>query len=274
VPYSNQNGTGIYYEVAGRGPELLLINGLGGDTRFWAPLVERLKNSFCVITYDMRCAGKSDKPDTPFSVEELADEAHALLRHLGISCASVLGFSMGGMVAMGLAARHPGDVRRLFLVATAPSLKGPFPASERMLKMFRRTDVSPELLAEVYESVFGPEYRKKVSAREFIDFRMNDENPQPAFAYLRQMEALESFDLRAEVKKITAPATVIAGEEDSVIPPDNADWLSGQIKGSTLHRIPGVGHMAPLEAAERLADILIAEADPLHFPRGQGTSAT
>ncbi|HPM41882.1 MAG TPA: alpha/beta hydrolase, partial [bacterium] len=266
MPYLNQNGIGIYYEVAGSGPEILLVNGLGGDTRFWAPLVACLEKSFRVLAYDMRCAGKSDKPDAPFSVEDLADEAHALLGRLCSGRACVLGFSMGGMVAIKLAARHPDCVRKLFLVATAPSLKGPFPASEKTLSMFRRTDISAELLTEVYEAVFGPEYRKKVSAREFIDFRMNDENPQPAFAYLRQMEALESFDLRAEVKKITASATVIAGEEDSVIPPDNADWLSGQIKGSTLHRIPGVGHMAPLEAAEGLADILIAEADPLHFP--------
>ncbi len=259
MPYLNQNGTGIYYEVAGIGPEILLVNGLGGDTRFWAPLVACLQKSFRVLVYDMRCAGRSDKPDAPFSIEDLAGEAHELLRHTCRGKACILGFSMGGMVAMKLAAGHPDCVRKLFLVATAPSLRGPFPASEKTLSMFRRTDISEELLTEVYESLFGPGYREKVSARDFIDFRMSDENPQPAFAYLRQMEALESCDLRAEVENIHAPTSVIAGNEDKLIPPANADWLRGRIKDSTLHRFPGVGHMVPLEAAERLADIVTAE---------------
>jgi hypothetical protein len=67
--------------------------------------------------------------------------------------------------------------------------------------MLHRTDISPKLLKDVYESIFGSKYRKKVSVEDFIRFRMSDENPQPAFAYVQQLNALDSYDLCEDVKK-------------------------------------------------------------------------
>ena len=258
MPIFDDEGRKIYYEVAGSGSALLLINGIAGDTRQWAPLVGELQNSFQTIIYDMRCSGKSSKPDEPFGISDLAGEAHRLLRHLGHKSSCVLGFSMGGMVAMSLACRYPESVGKLFLVATAPSASRPHPLSSRILKMFRRTDVSSSLFTEVYESIFGPEYKKKVSAKDFIDFRTSDENPQPAFAYLRQLEALESGDLFDEVERIKAPTIVITGEEDAVVSPANSEWLAGRLPGAALFKLKGIGHMVPAEATGELARIVLS----------------
>lgn len=256
MPYFKHEGIRLYYEIAGQGPPLLLINGLAADTRQWEPLVSRLKASYRIISYDMRCAGRSDKPDLPFSIGDAADEAYGLMRHLRQDQVSVLGFSMGGMVAMSLACKHPESIRTMFLVATAPSLKRPYPPSDDVLSMLRRTDVSPDLLTQVYESVFGPKYRETVSADDFISFRMSDDNPQPAFAYVQQGRALESCDLCEEVGTISIPAVVIVGSDDKLIPPENSRWLNSHFIHSTLYTFEGISHMIPVEAPEQLADVL------------------
>lgn len=258
MPFFENEKINIYYEIAGEGPPLLLVNGLAGDARQWQPLVEKLKKSFKIISYDMRCVGRSDKPDASFSIEDLADEAHALISHLGHHKVCALGFSMGGMVVMNLALKHPKVVSKMFLVATTPSLKRPHPPLEETLNVLRRTDVSPELLTQVFECIFGSKYRKKVSATDFIDFRMHDENPQPAFAYLRQLDALESCDLCQEVGKISAPAIMIVGDEDKVIPSENSKWLNAHIKNSKLFTFEGIGHMVPVEEYNKLADVIVS----------------
>lgn len=75
ISFYNCEGLNTYYEVAGEGEPLLLINGITADTRQWEPLVGHLKNSFKVISYDMRCAGKSDKPKENITISQLSREA-------------------------------------------------------------------------------------------------------------------------------------------------------------------------------------------------------
>ncbi|MFH1223238.1 MAG: alpha/beta hydrolase, partial [Pseudomonadota bacterium] len=258
MPFFKNEGINLYYEISGSGPALFLINGLAGDTRQWKPLIDKIKTSFQVISYDMRCAGQSDKPDKPFSLEAVTNEAYNLIRHLRHDKVHVLGFSMGGMVTMSLAQKYPDSINKIFLVSTTPSLKRPHPISNSNMEMLRRTDVSNELLTKVYESVFGPKYKKASSVDNFINFRMNDDSAQPAFAYLRQLEALESWDLYKEVEKISVPAIIVAGEEDKLIPLENSIWLNSHITGSKLYTLKDVGHMVPLEAPDELANILVS----------------
>ena len=258
MPFFKNGGINLYYEISGNGPPLFLINGLASDTRQWGPLVDRIKSSFQVICYDMRCAGRSDKPDKPFSIEDLTNEAYGLIRHLKHDRVFVLGFSMGGIVAMNLAYKYPDSITKMFLVSTTPSIKAPYPPSEEMMKMLRCTEVSNVLLTQVYEAIYGPSYRQNISADDFIKLRMNDENPQPALAYLRQLEALESFDIREKTSKILVPSIIVAGEQDRLIPLQNSIWLKEHFKNSLLYTFDGVGHMVPLEAPDKLADVLIS----------------
>ena len=257
MPFFKNEKINLYYEISGNGPPLILINGLTGDTRQWKPLVDRIKTSFQVISYDMRCAGQSDKPDKPFSIEDLTNEVYSLIQHLKYGKVLVLGFSMGGMIAMNLALKHPDSILKIFLVSTAPSLKKPHPLSCNTMDMLRRTDVSPELLTQVYKSIFGPKYRETISIDDFINFRMNDDNPQPAFAYLQQLRTLESCNLCEEVEKISVPAIIIAGEKDKLIPFENSIWLNNHLIDSKLYTYRGIGHMLPLEAPDKLADVLV-----------------
>lgn len=251
------NGIDIYYRVTGGGPPLLLINGLGCDTRLFGPLTTLLKGSFTVINYDQQQAGRSGKPGRTASIAELAEEALGLLARLGISKTSVFGFSMGGMIAMELAAGHPGTVDRLFLVSTAPSINRPFPVSKDIKEMMHSTEITDGLLTDVFLNFFGPDYRKKIPVGAYLDFRHNDPEPQPASAYLRQLETLDSADLSNRAGRIVSPTLLFAGSEDRVIPPANSRWLNQRIRTSRIEMVKGAGHMLPVEVPEILANGMV-----------------
>lgn len=256
VPYIRSNGIRLYYETCGRGPQMLLIHGLGNDLREWQPLTRRLKGDFTLISCDMRGSGRSDKPDGPYSIEVMADDVAGLLERVAEPPVDIVGFSMGGCVALELALGRQELVRRLVLVSTIPSWHGPYPPSEKVKTLFRRTDVSEALLIEVYETIFGARYRDTVSPKEYVAERMGDEFPQPVEAYLGQLAALESFDVRDRVNAISAETLVVVGAEDRVLPPENSRWLAERIPNARLESVEGAGHMVPIETPDELAALI------------------
>jgi 3-oxoadipate enol-lactonase len=253
MPFITCGDIEIYYEQTGHGPTLTLIHGLGTDVRLWAPIVQRLKNNFTVLAFDTRGSGKTAKPEEAYTIGQMAGDAATFMEQICGKAVRVLGFSMGGTVAMELAISRPELVERLALVSTPPSWNGPFPPPEHTRELFRRTDVSPELLTEVYETIFGSEYRKRTPAQGYIDLRLNDENPQPLYAYLNQLHALETHELNKNIPSISAPTLIVAGNEDKVVPPQNASWLKENIPGARLKLFEGAGHMIPVEMPDRLA---------------------
>ncbi|MFH1831130.1 MAG: alpha/beta hydrolase [Pseudomonadota bacterium] len=253
MPFIKCNDINIYYEKTGNGPPLVMINGLGCDTRILSFCAKHLSASFTVLLFDMRGVGQSDKPKEPYTIDQFSKDLRALMTQVFGESAHVVGFSMGGCVAMDLALRSLDLVKTLTLVSTLPSFSRPHPMSDEISALLHRTDVSPKLLSEVYEKMFGPEFKKTVSCESYIKQRLEDPIPQPAYAYLNQLNALENFDLYDEVHKISQPALVVAGSCDQIVPIDNSRWLNDALPDSNLNILPNVGHMIPLEAPEKLA---------------------
>jgi pimeloyl-ACP methyl ester carboxylesterase len=165
---------------------------------------------------------------------------------------------MGGAVALELALSRPELVKGLVLVSTLPSWNGPFPPSDAVKKLFGQTEMTRELLARVYDAVFGSEYKEKVSADEYVDYRLNDEYPQPLSSYLNQLGALEKFNLADSISTISARTLIVAGSEDRVVPPQNALWMAERIPRSEMEIFKGAGHMLPIEMPGRLAAKILA----------------
>ncbi len=112
------NGIEIYYEAHGVGDPLLLIMGLGANTTNWWAQVPDLSAAFRVITFDNRGAGRSTKPNESYSIAQMADDTAGLLDALEVDSAHVFGMSMGGMIALQYALRHPERTRALVLGGT------------------------------------------------------------------------------------------------------------------------------------------------------------
>src|SRR5579871_4641348 len=137
MPTLRINDAELYFEVAGSGEPVLLLHGLGSSTLDWEPQIEALKGEFRVISVDARGSGKSRdllKPGGPFTVKQFADDAIALLDHLGAAPAHVVGLSMGGMIAFQLAVDSPRHVSTLTIINSGPEL---VPRTEAELKAFR-----------------------------------------------------------------------------------------------------------------------------------------
>lgn len=113
------NGAHIYYEAQRVGAPLLLVAGLASDSQRWRSVVAELSRHRRVITLDNRGAGRTRAPDQSISINSIADDCAGLIEHLGLSCADLLGHSMGGFVAQECALRHPGCVGKLILIGTA-----------------------------------------------------------------------------------------------------------------------------------------------------------
>src|SRR5580658_6373403 len=125
MPIAKLGAIDLYYERAGEGSPLLFISGTGGDLRnkpnvFDGPLAK----AFDLLAYDQRGLGRSAKPDVDYTMADYADDAAALLDHVGWPRAKVIGVSFGGMVAQELALRHPAKVERLVLACTSPGGAG------------------------------------------------------------------------------------------------------------------------------------------------------
>jgi pimeloyl-ACP methyl ester carboxylesterase len=141
VPEARVGDIVIHYELTGHGRALVLIPGLGAEVRLFRHAIEGLSHHRQVLAFDPRGAGKSDKPDMPYSIPELADDTLGLMRAVGMNSAHVLGFSMGGRVALELSLRCPEVVTGLILVSTSARTLPYRPLSWRWLV----TDVLPRL---------------------------------------------------------------------------------------------------------------------------------
>ena len=230
MPLAHINGIELYYEETGSGPPLLLIAGLTGNTLGWAMLLPALAEFFHVIAFDNRGAGRSSAPPGPYTTREMADDAAALLEHLGIERAHVIGLSLGGMIAQELALAHAQRVDHLVLYATyarpRPTihdlwLKNWVEASERgnpdqMAMMLLPWFLTPAFMAQ-HDQV-------EAAVAEWVA----DPYPAPAHGVAAQAAACLSHDTHGRLGQIAAPPLVFVGAEDIVTPtPARRSWRRG-----------------------------------------------
>lgn len=240
----------IHYEIHGSGEPLVLIEGLGYAAWMWFKQVPELSKHFQVIIFDNRGVGNTDKPDMEYSIKMFADDTAGLLKALGIPRAHILGVSMGGFIAQEFALAYPEMAKKLILCST--SFGGPhmIPIPQRTLQIMAQGGQTAEETFRIGLSVaVGGDYlQKKADEMEMIiGWRLA--NIQPRYAYMRQFHAGAGFDAEERVGRIMAPTLVMAGEDDQVVPAENARLLAEKIAGARLELFPGAGHLFFIEKA-------------------------
>jgi 3-oxoadipate enol-lactonase len=211
MPTVHVNGIDLYYETLGEGEPLVLIPGLATDVSEYRRIIAALAERYQVIALDNRGAGRSAKPDVPYSIEMMADDTAAVLDALGIDQAHVLGTSMGGRIALALALQHPEHVKSLILVSTGA--KVPPPTLRRRLLL----DLLPRLRL----------------------FRGTRKYPQPYYAFARQRQASRGYDGTDRMHDIRVPTLILHGRSDRSAPLRLAQDMQARIPNAQLITFPG-----------------------------------
>jgi pimeloyl-ACP methyl ester carboxylesterase len=242
----------MYYEEHGSGFPLLMINGLGSDHLEWLHQVPAFEARFRVIVFDNRGTGKSGVPPGPYTTAQMADDAAALLRFLGIARSHVLGVSLGGMIAQEVTLRHPELVDRLVLGCTGPGGElSVRPSQEAMAAFALAKGEDPEaevrrMLPFLYTDACIRERPGEIEG--FVRRRLD--NPTPPKGYLAQLSAAMTHDASSRLEKIRARTLVITGDADRLVNRENALRLAGRIQGAKLVVLPGAPHRLFAETAD------------------------
>lgn len=249
MPVAITRNTSIDYDVHGGGPPLILIGGLGFGRWGFFKQIPALSRHFRTITFDVR-----GERDLKGGVADLVADVVALLDHLRIRKTHVLGTSLGGFVAQGLAIERPDLVDRLVLVCTSYGRGGPQTMSPWALSdMIGLPSLSVErAVRRGLETATSEAYRaqRPEEFEQIVRWRLAD-SPSLS-AYYEQMRAGAHFDASREVGGITSPTLVIHGSEDRYVPVANAAALAKAIPDAKLRVLDDAGHLVFIE---RFADV-------------------
>jgi 3-oxoadipate enol-lactonase len=243
---------GLNYELGGSGATVVLLHPVGLDLTFLAPVADRLRNEFTVLTVDQHGHGKSPASAPAHSLIDYADDLHALLTKLALTPAAVVGFSFGGMVAQELALKHPQDVSALVVCASRASL----PTAARDIARARGDDARNRGMRDVLEATldrwFTPAFRasgKETATRVRL---LSDDVEGWAQAWY----AMAAVDTLPRLGSVRAPTLCLAGELDKSTPPETMKEMTAAIPGARYAELEGAPHMLFLEQPEATARVV------------------
>ncbi len=265
-----QNAT-IDYDVHGEGLPLVLINGLGFRPWAFFKQIPTLSRHFSIITFDVR-----GERNLKGGVADFAADTVALLDHLGVRKAHVLGTSLGGFVAQYLALERPNLVERMVLVGTSYGGRGAEATSPWALaRMMGWPSFSVEgAFRRGLETATSEAYRAR-HPEEFeriVRWRLAD---SPTLStYYEQVRAATRFDVSGGVGSITSPTLVIHGVEDRYVPVANAVALAEAIPGAKLRVLEDAGHLVFIEQAADVNREVVTFLKPRTSRRRRGAQRT
>jgi len=254
MPYALINKIRMHYEVSGQGAPVLLINGLSAPAVNWAFQAKALAPHFQVVTFDNRGVGETDLPPEPvYTTAQMADDAAALLRHLRITRAHVVGASMGGTVAQELTLRHPRLVRSLTLLCTWVEADPRFLHTiGAWMSLASRVPLEERYRYVLYPWLFTPEFfAKKENVETAFQRSIAYPHQTKAEAIERQGRGILAWNgTRAKrLAAIRVPTLVLVGKDDILTPPAFARALAKRIRRARLALLPG-GHGFFIEHAD------------------------
>jgi len=208
--YAEVNGLKLYYEVHGDGEPLILLHGGLGAIEMFGDLLRTLAAYRQVIAVDLQAHGRTADIDRPLRYEHMADDIGALIEHLGLATATVMGYSLGGGVALQTAIRHPGAVDKLVVVS----------------EPWKRAASYPEVLAAMEQVGAAVAEAMKPSPiyRLYADIAPR---PEEWPILLNKIGDLirQDYDWSADVADLAMPTMIVFGDADSVSPARAAEFF-------------------------------------------------
>jgi pimeloyl-ACP methyl ester carboxylesterase len=234
------NGIQLGYQEFGQGKPVILLHGGFGSLEMFGPNIDLLAKGHHVIGVDLQSHGRSPAADRPMRFESMADDIAAFIKERGLQKAAVLGFSLGGGVALRTAIQHPEVVERLVLLSTVFKNHGWYPEMTAGMKSMGPETAEPMKQSPMYEAY-------KVVAPDVDDW-------PKLVKQLTDLLKLD-YDWSADIPKLTMPVMIVVGDADG-LPPSHAVEFFGLLgggkrdagwdgSGKTKHRLailPGATH--------------------------------
>ena len=242
------NGIRIHVEDQGTGPWLVLSHSLACATDMWAEQIAVFRDRFRVLAFDTRGHGGSDALSGPYTLDLLADDLEALLDQLGIGRCHFMGLSMGGMIGMTHALRHPGRFASLILCDTSSRI-GPeaAPVWEQRIATARSQGMDA-----LVDPTIGRWFTERTRARrpDLVARVAAMIRATPVEGYVGCCQAIPSIDLTARLGAVQVPTLVVVGDQDPGTPVEMSRAIQQAIPGAQLGVIPQAAHLANMEQPE------------------------
>lgn len=250
--YAAVNGINLYYEVHGAGMPLIMLHGGFGSFEMLNALSPALVEKYQVIGVDLYGHGRTALTDRPIRLEQMAEDISGLIQHLGLAKADVLGFSLGGAVALQTAIRHPERVNKLVLISSP----------------FKRSGWHPEM--QVGMANLAPEFFMKTPIYE--EYLRLAPKPEDFSRFVTSMgEGMsQDYDWEQPVSALKCPTLIIAGDADGLPPSHAAEffkllggglrdagWDGAHLISSQLAILPGATHYNIITRADLLLPVLL-----------------
>lgn len=260
------NGIEMNCERAGEGDCLVLIHGYTDNLNLWYNQVPAFSKRYKVLTYDVRGFGKTEVRPADYSMALFAEDLYALLRALGIESACVLGYSMGGRIALEFALAHPGMTPGLILANSGMGEK-PSPEMQERRKMMagllEQGDI--EVISELMtEASFSPglKERNPEAYGKYKAIKMQNDPSE----YLAIMQAIvAAIDAPPDFSGLRCPVLILAGDRDGFMDVGTAESMQEAIPKAELE-ILSTGHAAAIEEPEAFNEIVLRFLDRLDWP--------
>lgn len=264
------DGVRIAYKTLGTGGSwVVLTHGLGEDMEYWSQIVEPLEREHRLLLWDVRGAGRSDKPPGPYTPSLFATDLVRLLGHLQVPRAHMVGHSAGGVICQRLALDHPARVASLCLISTSSEVgEKAKRAWEKLAQAVETSGLSAvggsaeRAFAPAFAEV-NPEVVKQARARMLAN------DPR---AYAACARAMSNYNWTQELGRIQAPTLILQGAEDRLTPPAGSWILKRNLPRARLMIIPGAGHNLPLEQPAVVGSAIAAFLGGLELASGASTA--
>ena len=246
----------LAYEREGTGPVVIFLHGIGGNRTNWDEQQTGLGARYCTVAWDARGYGKSDDPVEPLKFSDFAEDLNALLDHLGVQAAHLVGLSMGGMIVQDFYGRYADRVATLTLADTSSGFGAVSEEERREFLVLRleplQAGLTPaDLAPKMIDVLTGSKASENVRQRLLKSLSAVRTEP-----YIQALKAIVTTDFRKNLSGIDVPTLIIVGTEDKVLPVSESQALADTIPGAELAIIEQAGHLTNIEAPERFNTII------------------
>jgi pimeloyl-ACP methyl ester carboxylesterase len=255
MPAVEVNGVSLYYERTGAGDAVIFLHGLGSSTQDWSPQIEFFKDRYSCIAIDIRGHGQSEKAPGPYSIRMFAADVAALMSHLGVESAHLVGVSMGGMIAFQMAVDAPGRVRSMVIINAGPevptrTLKEKWAVWQRLI-LFRL--FSMRKIGETIGGRLFPDADQAALREAFTERWAANHKP----SYMAATRALAGWSVRERIASITIPTLVIAAELDYT-PVEAKEAYAREMPDAELVVIHGARHAVNYAQPDKVNPVIDA----------------